>query len=324
MIMKPAYGTVSSVIGLALLFASPIPASADTALTVGKSNATSDAIIPVNVGDELGIFKKHGLSLKIIDFGGGSKMAQALAAGSIDIGDGAGTEMAFVAKGAPMIAVCESTAPAPFLGIGVPWDSPIKTLDDLKGKKIGVSSPNSMTYWMALELARHYGWKKDEFTIVTIGGSTAAVVAGLRAHLIDADIGGTATAFQLEEQKVGRFLIPVSDYLGNMSSDTIFASKALIASNPDAIRRFLAGWFEAVDFMRGNKAETVRIARKMTGFDETVQAREYDQAIPMFSNDGKFDKESLATLKRSFADLKLLDFEPDLATTYTEAYLPKR
>ena len=94
-----------------------------------------------------------------------------------------------------------------------------------------------------------------------------------------------------------------------MSSDTIFASKKLIASNPEAVRRFLAGWFDAVAFMRKDKAETVRVARKMTGFDETVQVREYDQSIAMFSSDGKFDKESLATLKQSFADLKLLDFD---------------
>src|SRR6185437_7744112 len=101
------------------------PALADTTLTVGKASPTSDAIIPVNVGDELGIFKKHGLDLKIVELQGGSKMAQAVAAGSVDIGDGAGSEMAFVAKGAPMIAVCEDTAPAPFLSVGVPWYSPI-------------------------------------------------------------------------------------------------------------------------------------------------------------------------------------------------------
>jgi hypothetical protein len=56
MITKPQYGAVSAIIGLALFLAAPAPASADTALTVGKSNATSDAIIPVNVGDELGFF----------------------------------------------------------------------------------------------------------------------------------------------------------------------------------------------------------------------------------------------------------------------------
>src|SRR5262249_15768960 len=52
--------------------------SAEMALTVGKAAPNADPIIPVNVGDRLGIFKKHGLDLKIVDFSGGSKMTQAL------------------------------------------------------------------------------------------------------------------------------------------------------------------------------------------------------------------------------------------------------
>src|SRR5580692_9949379 len=129
---------VAAIFAVALFAAAAsAPASADTTVTVGKASATSDAIIPVNVGDQLGIFKKHGLDLKIIDFGGGGKSAQAMAAGAIDIEDGAGTEMAFTAKGDPMLAVCESTAPAPFMSIGVPWDSPIHSIKDLKGKIIG-------------------------------------------------------------------------------------------------------------------------------------------------------------------------------------------
>jgi len=309
---------------LAFVALGAAPGHAADALRVGKASPTAFAMVPLAVGAEEGFFAKHGAAVEIFDFGGGAKMHQAMAAGSIDMGIGSGAELAMVAKGSPELAICNAAGPPLFIGIAVPYDSPAHKAEDLKGKKIGVSSPNSMTYWMALKLARYYNWGDDGITLVTIGGDTAAIVAAFRTHLVDADIGGTATAFQMEEQKVGRYLIPVSDYLGNMSSATIFASNKLIASNPDAVRGFLAGWFEAVDFMRKNKAETVRIAQKMTGFDETVQAREYDQAIPMFSTDGKFDKESLATLKQSFADLKLLDFDPDLATTYTEAFLPQR
>jgi len=189
--------------------AAATPAAAETALIVGKANPTSDAIIPVNVGDELGIFKKHGLDLKIIDFGGGSKMVQGLAAGAIDIGDGAGTEMAFIAKGAPMLAVCESTGPAPFLGVGVPWDSPVKKLDDLKGKVIGVSSPGSFSDWSAHELARKFGWGEDGVKTVAIGGGSAPTNAALRTHLVDAAIAGASVFLAFEEVKEGRLLAPV-------------------------------------------------------------------------------------------------------------------
>jgi len=129
------------------------PATAAT-LTVGKAAPNADPIIPVNVGDKLGIFKKHGLDLTIVDFTGGSKMTQAMVAGSIDIGVGAGTEMAFVAKGAPMTAICETAGPPSFLSIGVPWDSPIRSLDQLKGKRIGVSTAGSLTDWLAQDHAQ--------------------------------------------------------------------------------------------------------------------------------------------------------------------------
>ena len=82
-------------------------------------------------------------------------------AGSIDIGDGAGTQMALIAKGAPMMAVCENTTTFPFLSVGVPWDSPITSVEELKGKKIGVSTPGSLTDWLAQELERTQGWGPD-------------------------------------------------------------------------------------------------------------------------------------------------------------------
>ena len=316
-------GAAAALIAAALLCAAPLSARAETTLTVGKANPTSDAIIPVDVGDQLGIFKKHGLALKIIDFGGGSKMAQALAAGSIDIGDGAGTEIAFVAKGAPMIAVCESTAPAPFLGIGVPWDSPIKTLDDLKGKTIGVSSPGSFTDWSARQLARKKGWGEDGVKIVAIGGGAAPTIAAFKTHQVDASLGTASQYFAMEETKTGRLLAPVSVYEGNVASGALFASNQLIASNPDAVRAFLAGWIETVDYMRTHKAETVKMESAITNFDENVMSREYDLVIGMYTKDCRFDPESLATLKQSFIDLKLVDSAPDMSKLYTEAYLPK-
>jgi ABC-type nitrate/sulfonate/bicarbonate transport system substrate-binding protein len=314
---------VTIAIALFLAIAASARASADTALSVGKASATSDAIIPVNVGDELGIFKKHGLDLKIIDFGGGSKMAQAMAAGAIDIGDGAGTEMAFVAKGAPMTAVCESTAPAPFLSVGVPWDSPIKSVADLKGKIIGVSSPGSFSDWSGHELARKEGWGANGVTTVAIGGGTAPDLAALRTHQVDAVIGNTSLFLALEETKDGRLISPVSTWEGNVASGALFASNRLIASNPDAIRAFLAAWIETVDYMRAHKAETAKIESGINHFDETVMSREYDLTIGMFTKDCRFDAESLANLKRSFRETKLVEGEPDLAKLYTEAYLPK-
>jgi NitT/TauT family transport system substrate-binding protein len=317
-------GPRAAIVALALfLAAASAPAVADTVLTVGKASPTSDALIPVNVGDQLGIFKKHGLDLKITDFGGGSKMAQAMAAGAIDIGDGAGTEMAFIAKGAPMIAVCESTAPAPFLGVGVPWDSPIKSLAELKGKIIGVSNAGSFSDWSGHELARTQGWGLNGVTTVGIGGGPVPALAALRTHQVDAAIGNTAQFLAFDETKDGRLLAPVSSYEGNVASGAIFASNQLVANNPEAIRAFLAAWLETIDYMKAHKAETVKIESALNHFSESVMSREYDLTIGMFTKDCRFDAESLASLKRSFGEMKLIEGEPDMSKLYTETYVPK-
>ena len=300
---------------------SALPAWADTTIIVGKAAPAAEAIIAVDVGAELGMFKKHGLDVKIVNFDGGSKMIQGMAAGSIDIGDGAGTQMAFVAKGVPMIAVCENTSTLPYQSIGVPYDSPIKTKEELKGKTIGVSSAGSLTDWLAQQLTRTEGWGPDGVKRVMIG-TGASPVAAFREHLIDAYIGGTTTFLAMEEKKVGRVLTPVSTYIGNIASGTLFASNDFVKKNPDALRAFLAAWLETTGYMRTHKAETVKIESAVTGFDTDVTSKEYDLAISMFTPDCRFDKESLVNLSRSFVDLQLLDTEPDMSKLYTEAYLP--
>jgi hypothetical protein len=53
-------------------------------------------------------------------------------------------------------------------------------------------------------------------------------------------------------------------------------------------------------------------------------AKDYDLTIGMFTKSCRFDAESLATLKRSFIDLKLMSTPPDMSKLYTEEFLPKR
>jgi len=316
-----------AVIALVVIFGSatvPSPATADAVLVVGKANSEAESIMTVNVGDDAGFFKKHGLDLQIQDFsGGGSRIVQALTANSIDIAIGAGTQMSFIAKGAPMIAVCESTTTLPYFSIGVPWQSPIHSVDGLKGKKIGVSNPGTLTDWVALELSRKKGWGPEGVTRVTVGGGIAASSAAFRTGQIDAYIGGTASVLVEADRKVGRMLIPVSDFVDKMASGTLYASNRLVQANPEALRNFLAAWIETTQFILANKAATIKSWGKVTGFPESIESQLYEIVKGMYNPSCRFDTESLATLRRSFVELKVLDTAPDMSKLYTEAYLPQ-
>lgn len=308
---------------MALAIVAAGPAFAADIVHVGKASPTSDVMLPVDIGVKAGIFQKHGLDVQIATFTGGGKLHQAEAAGAIDIGVGAGAELALLARGAEEMAICNAVGPAPFLGVGVGADSTAKTLDDLKGKRIGVSSNGSLTFWLSKELARVKGWGPDGVTTVTTGNAAQNYIAALKTHEIDAFISTTSLSLQLAEKGEGRLLAPVTSYTGNMAAGVIYATKQEIAAHPDDVRRFLAGWFDTIAWMRQHKDETVKIEAALTGFSPKVEGEEYDLTIGMFSKDGKFDQQSLETLKRSFADLKLLDSPPDFSKLTTEAFLPK-
>jgi len=322
--MRPTAVRVVLAVAFSFTLAGLAPAQAQTTLTVGKAAPNADPIIPVNVGDQLGIFKKHGLDLKIVDFESGAKMTQALAAGSIDIGDGAGTEIVLAAKGVPAMAVCETAGPFPFLSVGVPYDSPAKSLDDLKGKKIGISSPGSLTDWLAHELAKQKGWGPNGITTVGIGNPAPGIIAAFRQGIVDADISVTSLFLTMEENKTGRVLSTVDKFVGPAASGTLYATEKLMKSNPQALRTFLVAWLETIDYMLSHKAETVAITQKITGFSESVMSREYDFVRDMYSRDCKFRPESMATLKRSFVELKRIEESVDLTKLYTEEFLPKK
>src|ERR1700733_1178175 len=118
---------------LAVVFAAmgAAQAHAGDTLRVGKASPTAFAMLPAVVAAEEGFFKNHGIDVQILDFGGGAKMHQAMAAGSLDIGSGAGAELAMVAKGSPELAICNAAGPPLFIAIAVPYDSPVRKPEDL-------------------------------------------------------------------------------------------------------------------------------------------------------------------------------------------------
>jgi NitT/TauT family transport system substrate-binding protein len=309
----------------ALAMLRALPARASGKLRVGKAVAENWGNVPLDVGMQFGIFEKQGLEIEELIFAGGAKLAQAVAAGEVDIALSGGPDMVYVAKGAPEIAVGTIADTAAFMGISVGRQSQARGIDDLKGKKIGVTSAGSTTYWLVDQLNRAKGWTGDDMAKpIVIGGSPAAGFAGLKTGDIDADVGGTSTGYQLEERKEGRLLLDCAEYVPAIELYVVFASTALVKQNPDAVRGFLKGWYDSVVFMKSHKAESVPLAAKVMGYTPGVAERMYDTLMAKFSTDGKFDPKALETLRASFIDMKSLDPAAiDMAKFYTTEFLPR-
>lgn len=305
--------------GVATL-AAPRLARAAAKLRVGKANQHAIAFAPLDVGIEKGFFP--GLDIEVINFAGSAKAMEALIAGSADMYLGGGTDMAFEPKGVPMMAVANLAGPPLELVIIVPYDSPIKSAEDLKGKTVKVTTVGSTTDWLVKKLAAVKGWGPDGIKTVALGSNLAGDIAALKTHQVDAIIGTASLAYMLEEHQEGRLLMPTSDYVTDFMLHTTFATNEVIQRDPDAVRTFLKGWYSTIAWMRANRAAALKIVVPITQVDAAAESKEFDLVMPMFSADGKFEPKALETLAQSFVDLKILDTKPDMSKLYTEKFLP--
>ena len=297
-------------------------AQAQEPLRVGRAIANSWSFVPLDVGMAAGIFARHGLAIEPFSFAGSARLQQGLAARSIDIGLGSGPELAVVAKGAPVIAVAAIVL-SPRMTITVRASGPIRQGAELRGRKIGVSTAGSLTEWLVRELSRREGWGRDGIQAVALG-SDASQIAAMKTDQIDGLVLDIATALRLESSNDGRIVLNFGDIIQDFIQNAAYARRDLVAANPDRVRRFLAGWFETIDYMGTHKEESVRIAQPIVDLPKDVAARGYDEWMAAYSRDGRFGPAALRLLAGSFVEMGLLPNEPDMSRLYSEEFLPGR
>jgi len=306
-----------------LLAAALLAASAATAadkVRVGKSVSQPFAFAPVEIGTEKGIWAKHGLDVEVVIFAGDAKLQQGLVANSVDFGLGSGPAMGFLAKGVPAKAVGALANEPLSMGLIVGASSTIRKPEDLKGAKVGVTTNGSLTYWLARELSRQMGWGSEGIETVALG-QISAQFAALKRGQVDGIIMSSSQGYGLEEKNDGRLLLEFGTYIKDFHTHIIYATSDMIENKPDQVRRFLAGWKDVIAFMAGNKDETVRIAREVTGLDQAVESREYDDVMPMMSRDLRFSPKALDVIAESFPEMGIMSEKPDMRRLYTEEFL---
>jgi NitT/TauT family transport system substrate-binding protein len=296
-------------------------AAAET-LRVGKAVGVAFSFVPLDVGIRKGMFAQNGIEIEQTTFAGDARMQQAMTAGGIDIALGSGPAMAFTAKGAPVKAIAAMAGAPRLLCLIVRPDGP-KSVAELKGKTVSVSTVGSLTYWLVSETSRQQGWGPNGINIATVGAPQAQVVA-LQRRDTDAMVADISSAFELEQTGKARILMRFGDLVKDFHIHVIFATDNAIATRPAALRAFLKGWFDTIAFMRANRAATVAIAMDVLNKDEEIIGRTYDELMPMYSDDGKFNPKALAVLATSYVDLGVLPQAPDMTKLYTEAFLPKK
>ena len=295
-------------------------ADADT-VRVGKAVPFAWTFTPIDVGIEAGIFARQGLALEVTGFAGDARLQQGLVSGSIDFGLGSGPGMGFLAKGSPAKAVAAMAGAPMNMSIVVPYASTIRTIDDLKGKKVGITTVGSLTDWLLKRVVADRKWAATDVTAVTVGGLDATKAA-LKTSQIDAVVVALELGYAQEAAKQWRVLAPLAPFAPDFHTHVIYARDELIADKPELIERFLRGWFETIAFMRGNKERTVEITSSVLHLDKPVIERVYDEQIGIFTADGRFDPKALVVLRQSLVEMGILQHVPDDSVMFTTRFVP--
>lgn len=288
---------------------------------IGKANGNGWTFVPADIGAAEGIFAKYGIELEISNLAGDAKIQQALIADAIDIGLGSGPAMAFVAKGAPVVTVAAYASEPRQIAIIVLPDSNIRTIADVRGKMLGISTVGSLTEWLAAQMSVQEGWGPGAVKTLPLGDNDANLAA-LRTHQIDGMLAATEYGYVLEERNAGRNLMSMEKYAPHFHAHVIFARQALVNQNPDLVERFLKGFFASIAFMKANRAKTTELASKFLHESTAIADKTYEHEIGMLEDDGRFDPQAIAVLKDSFVAMGILAEKPRDEQLFTTRFVP--
>jgi len=256
-------------------YGQPTPAGAQTLKRI-KIGYPSLSFRQSNVwiARETGIFNKYGLEVEPILFRGGQVATQALVSGDPPIVN-IGTVVQATIQGHNVVLVAAVENKYDLIIFARPG---ITQLEQLRGKRLGITGFNSSTHYAAVILARHLNAELKEFTLLPTGLDPERIAA-VNSGYVDATFLATSAAPLARRAGLSE-LVQVGDLGVEVQGNGFATSRAYIAANRDVVKSALKGFVEAIYFVYANKKETQRVfAKYMRTNDPTVLEDSYNGYI---------------------------------------------
>jgi NitT/TauT family transport system substrate-binding protein len=228
------------------------------------------------LGRRAGIFKKHGLDLEILFTSGGAESQQAVIAGSMDIAAGVGVSGAIGAysKGAPLRAIGSEMIGSPDLYWYVVPNSPIKTVADINGKRVGFSVTGSSSHAALLEFARQ---NHVDIKPVSTGAMPGTLTQTMTGQI---DVGWGAAPFGIDALEDGRIRLIARGYdvdaLRDRTTRVNVTNLDMLGRRKATLERYMQAYRETVEWMYSDDPAVLRHYAEYSGFPEPVVKRVRD------------------------------------------------
>ncbi len=284
---------------------------------------------PWQVAEEAGLFKKAGVDVDLVWFEGYLDSINALAAGQLDansqtLNDTIGS----VAAGAGQVIVLVNDNSTGNDQIIVSKE--IKTVQDLKGKKIGLEAGVVDHYLLLLGLAKA-GLKFSDVEVVNL--ETGAAASAFAAGQLDAVAVFAPFTTQALKREGSKTLFSSKDFPGAIP-DHLVVSKKLIAERPGDVQKLIDAWYLTLEYIKANPDKAAKIMAKRAGVTE-AEYKNYEAGTTLFSVEDNVKAFSPGTtltslefaakdISKFMLDAKLIEKEVDLSAIFDRSFVKKR
>lgn len=291
--------------------------------------------LPVTIAERLGYFKDEGLNVEFIDLASGGKALQALVGGSADVASGSYEHtIQMQVKGIPLHAfVLQGSLVDYSLGIVKSKAGAYKSPKDLKGMRIGVSSPGSGTQFFLNAILAKADLKPDDVVVVGIG-QAAGAIAAMRNGELDAVSNTDPVMTKLES---AGDVVVVADartkegskavYGGSYMAGSLYARDDYIKKNPNTVQALTNAMVRGLRWMKKATPEQVMaiLPIEFQGGDPKGLLAALTKLLPTYSADGKFNVQDAETVRAALAsfDPAIKNAKVDLARTYDNGFVLK-
>jgi NitT/TauT family transport system substrate-binding protein len=270
----------------AVAFAAALPvAHADDTLKIAAGQRGNWDTTIAEVGQQAGIFKKHGLTLEILWTQGGGETQQAVISNSVDIGVAPGIMgvLSAFAKGAPVRIIGAETTGASDLYWYVPATSPIKSLKDTEGKTIAYSTNGSSTHGVVTAFMKQYDLKAKP----TATGGPAPTLTQVMSGQID--VGWSAPPFGMQQLDEGKIrIVATGNDAAIFKGQTVrllITSTQVLQSRKAVVDRFMKAYRETIDWLYSNDPVALKTYADFVGIPVAMAKRTRDDFFPKASVD---------------------------------------
>jgi NitT/TauT family transport system substrate-binding protein len=260
------------------------------------------------VAQAKGLFKGEGLEVEFIQVNP-RLGAMAVLNGDVTFATAFVSSFRGIVQGLPMKAVFILLKKGTYYLMVRP--EVIKDIQDLKGKKLGVTAVNGGDHIIGRELLRMKGLDPNLVQAIAVGDPSLRFQAVLSGAVQAVSV---PPPHDLMLQQMGLKPISGPPEIGVPSSG-LFAADRLIKENPQTVRRAIRAMLKANRFIEENRDETIRIMAQAVPQSLEIAARSYDVELKALAKDGQmtdaeleFQMERLADKKRPLDEIRDFSF----------------